>query len=75
MNVFVDIVKTLYGMFMADWRLTIATLALVGSVGLLRHLGVPGQWSGCILLFGCIVILISSVISGAKWYGAVARGK
>jgi hypothetical protein len=73
MTVFIDIIKTLYGMFVADWRLTVATLTLVVVTGLLQQFGVPGLWSGCILLLGCIVILVSSVILSAKRYEGLAR--
>ena len=67
MRVLAEVARELFGMFMADARLTLATLLLVGIVALLSLAAhVAPLFAGAILLVGCFVILIEATIREAR---------
>jgi len=62
-----DVARELLGMFLADARLTGATLALVALVaGLILSLGVQPLIGGGALLIGCLAILTEAVVREAR---------
>lgn len=62
-----DVLKELFGMFIADRRLTAATLLLVVVTALLRHLMSQAPlWAGALLLVGAMAILVGAVIANAR---------
>ena len=63
MSLLRDIAHELLGMFLADFRLTVAILALVLLVaGLIFSLGVQPLIGGSVLLAGCLVILVEAAV-------------
>ena len=67
MSLIVDVVKELVSMFLADARLSIATLALVAVVaGLVATLHVGPLVGGSMLLIGCLVILVEAAAREAR---------
>ncbi|CAM5765552.1 hypothetical protein LMIY3S_01521 [Labrys miyagiensis] len=67
MTVFLDVIRELVGMFVADARLTIATLVLVFAVAALAVvLRVAPLLCGGALLAGCLVILVEAVVREAR---------
>ena len=63
MSLLRDIAHELLSMFLADFRLTVAILALVLLVaGLIFSLGVQPLIGGSVLLAGCLVILVEAVV-------------
>ena len=71
MSIMVEVARELLGMFMADARLTAATLALVAIVaGVVRALPAEPLWGGAVLVLGCLAILVGAVVREAKSRGA-----
>jgi hypothetical protein len=61
MTIVLDVVKGLLGMFLADARLTAATLILVAIVsGLIARLGVDPILGGGLLLVGSLAIVVAT---------------
>jgi hypothetical protein len=72
MSIIVDVVKELVSMFLADARLTIATLALVAIVaGLVIALHIEPLVSGGMLLLGSLAILVEAAAREARRQSAV----
>jgi len=62
MSVLRDVLSELFGMFVADARLTAAILVTVAIAAvLMRVLSLPGICGGAFLLLGCVVVLLQSV--------------
>ena len=67
MNILLEVAKELLGMFLADARLTLATLGLVVAVALLLDLaGAAPLAGGAALLLGCVAILVEAVAREAR---------
>lgn len=67
MTILKDVLAELFGMFVADARLTAAICGLVLIVaGLIFEAHVPSQIGGGVLLLGCVAILMLSVRAEAK---------
>lgn len=67
MSIIVEVVKELVSMFLADARLTIATLILVAVVAaLINALHIAPLVGGAVLLAGCVAILIAAAAREAK---------
>jgi hypothetical protein len=67
MSIIVEVAKELLGMFLADARLTAATLVLVAIVaGLVVVLRVEPLLGGGILLVGCLAILVEAAVREVK---------
>jgi hypothetical protein len=67
MRLIVDVVKELVSMFLADARLSMATLALVAIVaGLVVALPMESLVSGGILVLGCLAILVEAAAREAR---------
>lgn len=67
MSIIVEVAKELLGMFLADARLTTATLVLVAIVaGLVVALRVEPLLGGGILLLGSLAILVEAAVREAK---------
>lgn len=67
MSILRDVAKELLGMFLADARLTTATLLLVAIVaGLVVALRVEPLLGGSVLFLGCIAILVEAAIREAR---------
>jgi hypothetical protein len=69
MSIITEVAKELLGMFIADARLTTATLVLVAIVaGLVVALRVAPLLGGGVLLLGCLAILVEAVVREAgRW--------
>jgi hypothetical protein len=68
MNIFGEVRKELLGMFVADAKLTSATLVLVAVVSaLVFALRVDPLVAGSVLLFGCLAILVAAAVSEATF--------
>lgn len=62
MTILKDVLAELFGMFVADARLTLALLAVVGTTALwVDGAKLSGTAGGAILLFGSIAVLVESV--------------
>lgn len=62
MNLFRDIANELLKMFLADSRLAVAILALVGIVaGMLRLSSMDPLAGGAVLLIGSLFILVAAI--------------
>lgn len=67
MTVIGDVLKELFGMFVADARLTLAILVLVGVIaGLVSALPTAPYLAGGVLLFGFVAILVEAVVREAR---------
>jgi hypothetical protein len=67
MNIIVEAAKELLGMFLADARLTAATLVLVAVVaGIVVGLRDRPLLGGCVLLLGCLAILVEAAVREAR---------
>jgi hypothetical protein len=67
MSVVGDVFKELFAMFLADRRLTFATLSLVAIVGgLVVGLHIEPFLAGGVLLLGCLGILVGTANREAK---------
>jgi hypothetical protein len=67
MSIIGEVFKELFAMFLADVRLTFATLVLVAIVGaLVDGLEVEPLLAGSVLLLGCLGILVGTASREAK---------
>jgi uncharacterized membrane protein (DUF4010 family) len=67
MNILAEVVKELFGMFVADAALTIATLLLVAIVaGMIVGLLVPPLVAGAVLLVGSIALVVHATWREAR---------
>jgi hypothetical protein len=67
MTVIGEVFKELFSMFVADIRLTLAILLLVGVVaGLVSAFSVVSYFAGGMLLFGFVAILVEAVVREAR---------
>ena len=67
MSIIGDVFKELFAMFLADVRLTFATLVLVAIVGaLVDGLEVEPLLAGSVLLLGCLGILVGTASRDAR---------
>jgi hypothetical protein len=67
MTVIGEVFKELFSMFVADIRLTLAILLLVGVVaGLVSAFPVVPYFAGGMLLFGFVAILVEAVVREAR---------
>ena len=63
MNILREVAGELLKMFVGDTWLTVGILIVVSLAGLLTGSGaVPPLVGGAILFFGCIVVLVASVV-------------
>jgi len=69
MSILLDVAKELLGMFLADARLTLATLVLVAGIAGLLALQAAPLLAGAVLLCGCLAILIEAVLREARRRG------
>jgi uncharacterized protein involved in exopolysaccharide biosynthesis len=65
-SMIVEVARELLGMFLADARLTTATVFLVGLVSIIVW-AVPAEplWAGAVLILGCLAILVGAVLREA----------
>lgn len=67
MNILRDVARELLGMFLADVQLATGTLTLVALVAVLvLVVKADPLFGGCLLLLGCLVVLVSTAILGAR---------
>jgi hypothetical protein len=67
MNILRELGSELLGMFWADGWLAGAILALVGLVaGLVGGMRASPLAAGCVLLFGCLAILVAAASHAAR---------
>jgi hypothetical protein len=66
MSILVDVAKELFGMFLADAKLTAATLVLVAIVAALLAGQVEPLVGGAVLLLGCLALLIEATVREAR---------
>jgi hypothetical protein len=67
MTVIGEVFKELFSMFVADIRLTLAILLLVGMVaGLVSAFPAVPYFAGGVLLFGFVAILVEAVMREAR---------
>lgn len=67
MSLLHEVAKELFGMFLADARLTTATLVLVALVaGLVVAMRVEPLLGGSVLFLGCLAILVEAAIREAR---------
>jgi len=67
MSLIREVIGELAGMFLADARLSGATLALVALVAvLLLALPLPALLGGALLLFGCLAVLVEATLREAR---------
>ncbi|HVC51572.1 MAG TPA: hypothetical protein VND87_06095 [Stellaceae bacterium] len=69
MSVFHDVRSELRGMFLGDARLAVATLAIVAFAGAMAASGAGGFAAGCVLVFGCLAILVEAVYRETRQRG------
>jgi hypothetical protein len=62
MNIILDVAKELFGMFLADARLTTATLVLVAIVAVIVAMRIEPLVGGALLLVGCLAILVEAAV-------------
>jgi hypothetical protein len=62
-----ELAAELIGMFVGEWRMTIAVLAIVAVTGsLIEFTGLNELVAGAVLLFGCLILLVDSVRRSAR---------
>ena len=66
MSILMEVARELLGMFLADARLTVATLALVALAAGLIALQVAPLAAGALLLLGCLAILVEAAAREAR---------
>ena len=67
MSILKDVLAELFGMFVADRRLTAAILGIVAvAAGLIDIAGLDPLIAGSVLLAGCIAVTIAAVMSAAR---------
>jgi len=69
MSILADVAKELLGMFLADARLTLATLLLVAVVAGLIGLHLAPLLAGALLLAGCLAILVEAAFRETRRRG------
>jgi hypothetical protein len=70
MSILKDVLAELFGMFVADARLTVAILCIVAvSAGLIDIAGVTPLIGGGALLAGCLGVTIYGVLSASRRKG------
>lgn len=70
MRIVGEVLSELFGMFVADARLTLAVLCLVAVVaGLVGTIKLGPLLAGGILLFGCLAIIVEAVAREARARG------
>ncbi len=66
MSIFIQVLKDLVGMFIADARLSGAILALVAIIaGMLNYTAINPLTAGWLLLAGCVLLLVTSALRAA----------
>ena len=76
MRILGDVIAELVSMFAGDVRLSVAILAVVAAAaGLIDVVGVDPLIGGCVLLSGCLTVLIGAVVWTARTHRAVATAK
>lgn len=67
MSILLDVAKELFSMFVADFRLAIGVLVLVGLVALaVDYVGIAPLAGGGLLLVGSLFIVIEATIRRAR---------
>ncbi len=66
MSISVEVAKELLGMFLADARLTTALVLVAMVAGLVVALRVEPLQGGCVLLLGCLAILVEAAVREAR---------
>lgn len=67
MTILKDVLAELFGMFVADARLTMAILVVVAtSAGLIDIAGVAPLVGGSVLLTGCLCVMVAAVLWSAR---------
>jgi hypothetical protein len=67
MTIVLDVAKELFSMFLADARLTTATLVLVAVVAVIVvAMRIEPLVGGALLLVGCLAILVEAVVRETK---------
>ncbi|WP_028731196.1 hypothetical protein [Pandoraea sp. E26] len=67
MSILREVAQELLGMFLADARLTTATLVLVALVtALVLAVKVEPLWGGSLLFLGCLAILVRAALREVK---------
>lgn len=67
MSILREVAQELLGMFLADARLTTATLVLVALVtALVLAAKVEPLWGGSLLFLGCLAILVRAALREVK---------
>jgi hypothetical protein len=76
MNILKDVLAELFKMFVGDARLTGAILGIVAiAAALVRGTALPTLVGGCVLLAGCIAVLLLSVRREARRRGGPPSAK
>jgi hypothetical protein len=66
-NILKDVATELFGMFVADTRLTAAILFVVAAAaGLIEVARVPPILGGAVLVIGSLCVLVAAVLSTAR---------
>jgi hypothetical protein len=74
MTILKEVLAELFGMFVGDARLTVAILAVVALAAALIYLfGIDPLFGGCVLLFGCLAVVIGAVVWAARRQNAAAK--
>ncbi|MGN6551532.1 MAG: hypothetical protein ACTHJ3_16800 [Pararhizobium sp.] len=67
MSIILDVVRELFGRFVADLRLTVGVLVLVGVVAWLADaLALPSGLCGALLLLGSLAIVLEATLRQAR---------
>ncbi len=67
MNILKDVLSELFSMFVGDARLTAAILSVIALTAIMIYfVNLPAIASGGFLLFGCIIVLVTSVRREAR---------
>ena len=66
MSLFREVLAGLLGMFVADARLSLAILGLVGLSAAIVALGGAGLLAGAVLLFGSLGLVVGAVLRAAR---------
>ena len=71
MTMLKELAAELVGMFAGEKRLTLAALAVVAAAGsLVDFIGLEPLLGGAALLLGCVIVLVESVLRGARPQGS-----
>lgn len=71
MTMLKELAAELTGMFVGEKRLTISVLAVVAiAAALVDFIGVYPLLGGAALLLGCVILLVESVLRGARPRGS-----